>query len=183
MNNIKGKLEVAANLSIITAAALLCVVLMKSYVIQTPVSRAPVRQSAENPAGARRGIKRGDAVALPGIDWRKNGKTLLVVLSTTCHFCTQSGPFYQRLVKEHGDARLVALVPQTADEGQSYLKRLKVDIDDVRQASLERLGVSGTPTLVFVDANGVVADAWVGALTPDNEEAVMSRLGAERASK
>ncbi|MET0647768.1 MAG: thioredoxin family protein [Pyrinomonadaceae bacterium] len=177
MENIKGKIEVAANLSIIVVGLLLCVVLVKSYVIP-----APARQAAGEPAGTRGIIKSGEAVALSGVDWEKNGKTLLMVLSTTCHFCTQSGPFYRRLVKEHGDAKLVALVPQSADEGQSYLKGLGVEVDDVRQASLGDLGVSGTPTLVLVDGKGVAADVfWVGAPSPNRENEVVSRLSTERA--
>lgn len=178
MKDIKGKVEVAANLSIIVVAVLLCVVLVKSYVIP-----APAQQAAGEPAGTRGVIKRGDAVAVSGVDWQKNGKTLLLVLSTTCHFCTQSGPFYQRLVKEHGDAKLVALVPQLASEGQSYLKKLGVEVDDVRQASLGGLGVSGTPTLILVDGKGVAADVWMGALPPNKENEVVSRLSVERASK
>ena len=178
MKNIKGKIEVTANLSIIVVALLLCVVLVKSYIVP-----APIRQPTAEPANMGTGIKRGDAAPVSGIDWQKNGKTLLMVLSTTCHFCTKSSPFYQRLVKEHGDARLVALVPQSADEGQSYLRRLRVEVDDVRQASLGDIGVRGTPTLILVDGGGAVADVWVGALTPDKENEVISRLRTERAGK
>lgn len=86
MKNIKGKLEVAANLSIIAVTTLLCVVLVKSYVIPAP-ARQPVGASAE----MSKGIKRGDAVAVSGIDWQKNGRTLLLVLSSSCGFCTSSG--------------------------------------------------------------------------------------------
>lgn len=178
MKNIKGTIEVVANLSIIAVAVLFCVVLVKSYVLP-----APVPQFADSTPEISKGIKRGDAITLPEIDWQKNGKTLLMALSTTCHFCTKSGPFYQRLAKEHGDARLVALVPQSTEEGQSYLRQLHVDVDDVRQASLGQLGVSGTPTLILVNGSGVVDDVWVGALAPDKENEVIGRLGAERASR
>jgi hypothetical protein len=44
----------------------------------------------------------------------------LLALSTTCHFCTQSGPFYQRVVKEHGDAQLVVLVLQAISLQQHH---------------------------------------------------------------
>lgn len=178
MKNIKSKIEVAANLSIIAVAVMLCVVLVKSYVISVPAG-----QTTGEPATAEKRVKRGDTITVSGVDWQKNGKTLLLALSTTCHFCTQSGPFYQRLAKEHGGAKLVALVPQSTEEGQSYLKRLRVEVDEVRQASLAGIGVNGTPTLILVDGNGVIADVWVGALTPDREDEVVGRLGAETASK
>jgi hypothetical protein len=136
MKNLKDKIELIANLSIIVVAVLLCIVSVKSYIIP-----APVQNSAAAPTEARKITKRGDPVTLSGVDWQKNGRTLLLALSTTCHFCTQSGPFYQRIVKEHGNAQLVALVPQAVDEGQDYLKKLGVIIDDVRQVSLDSLGL------------------------------------------
>lgn len=177
MKNLKDKIELTANLSIIAVAVLLSIVLVKSYIIP-----APVQNSAAAPTEARKTTKRGDPVTLSGVDWQKNGKTLLLALSTTCHFCTQSGPFYQRIVKEHGNAQLVALVPQAEDAGRNYLKKLGVSIDDVRQVSLDSLGLSGTPTLILVDSSGSVTDVWIGALSPNKENEVVSRLQAERAS-
>lgn len=179
MKNIKGKIEVAANLSIIVVAVLLCVVLVKSYVIPAPAAQ----QAGGEPAGTRGAIKRGDAVAVSGVDWQKNGKTLLLALSTACHFCTESGPFYQRIVRERGDTRLVALLPQAEEEGQAYLRSLGVGIDEVRHVGFRDMGLTGTPTLLLVDEKGVVSDVWVGALPPNKEAEVMSRLRPEQASK
>jgi hypothetical protein len=177
MKNLKDKVDLLANLSIITVAVLLCVVLVKSYVLQPPVEKSSA------PSETWKGTKRGDPITLPGIDWQKNRRTLLFALSTSCHFCTQSGPFYQRIVKERGDIRLVALVPQAEEVGRIYLKSIGVAIDDVRQASLNSLGLSGTPTLILVDSSGSVTDVWVGALSPRKEDEVISRLRTERASK
>ena len=87
------------------------------------------------------------------------------------------------MVREHGDTQLVALVPQAAEEGQAYLRRLGVDVDDVRQVSLGSMGLSGTPTLILVDGDGVVSDVWVGALTTDKESEVISQLRPERVSR
>ena len=177
MRDLAKRAEVAANVAIVVVAVLLVAVLTKQHLFP-----APGGNPAERPA-SRQVLRSGDPVVLADVDWRKNGKTLLLVVSTTCHFCTRSGPFYQRLVKDHGDAQLVALVPQTASEGMGYLKQLGVDIGDVRQVSLKSLGVSGTPALILVDGGGKVADAWTGALPPDKEEEVISRLRAERASR
>jgi hypothetical protein len=177
MKNLKGKIELAANLSIIVVAVLLGVVLMKSYFMP-----APAESSGAAPAKERKEIKRGDPISLEGMDWQRNRRTLLLALSTTCHFCTQSGPFYQRVAKEHGDTQLVVLVPQAPDEGQAYLRKLGVAVDNVKQVSLGSIGLSGTPTLILVDDDGRVADIWVGALTAAKENEVISRLHTERAS-
>lgn len=177
-NKLTRGIETSANVAILIVSILLCVVLVRTY-----LAPAPAPNPAGMPTEISEGVKRGDVVALTGIDWQKSGKTLLLALSTTCHFCTRSGPFYQRLAKEHGDARLVALVPQSSEEGRAYLKGLGVDVDDVRQTSLGELGVSGTPTLILVDGEGVASEVWVGALSPDKEEEVVSRFRAERASR
>lgn len=178
MKNFAGKVEVIANLSIIAVAVLLCAVLVKSYVIPAPVSNA-----MGDPAEAKREVKRGDKVGVTGIDWQRSQKTLLLALSTACHFCTESSPFYQRIVKERGSTRLVALVPQAEEEGRAYLKSLGVGIDEVKHVTFKSMGLTGTPTLLLADGDGVVTDVWVGALPPNKEEEVISRLRPEQASK
>lgn len=178
MNEVLKKIELVANLAIVAVALLLCTVLVKSYILP-----APTHERAREMAETRKSIGRGDEVAISGIDWQKNGRTLLLALSSTCHFCTQSAPFYQRVVKERGDTQLVALLPQSAEEGRSYLEQLNITVADVRQASLARLGLSGTPTLILVSERGIVSDVWVGALAPSKENEVLSRLRAERASE
>jgi hypothetical protein len=180
LKNIKDKVEVAANLCIIVTAVLLCGILVKPYILPVPILPAP---SSDGPTEIRGEIKRGDKVTVSGIDWRKSQKTLLLALSTACHFCTESSPFYRRLVNERTSTRLVALVPQAEEEGRAYLRSVGVGIDEVRHVTFKGLGLTGTPTLLLVDENGVVSDVWVGALTPNKEEEVISRLGPEQASK
>lgn len=158
-----------ANVAIIVVALLLAVVLTRQYLFPAQ-GQNPTAQSAP------RAPKNGDTIALGGVAWQQNGKTLLLAVSSTCRFCTESAPFYRRLVKERGDARLIALVPQTVSEGQAYMKSLGVDISDVRQVSFNDLAVSGTPTLILVDGEGKVAGTWIGALKPETENEVLSRL-------
>ena len=170
MSNLAKRVEAAANVSIVVVAVLLIAVITKHYLLPSQHQNPTAQYAAPSVP------KSGDTVALTGVDWRKNRKTLLLAVSPTCHFCTESGPFYQRLVKEHGDARLITLIPQTVGEGQAYMKKLGVDISDVRQVSFADLGVSGTPTLILVDGGGKVAEAWVGALKPEKENEVLGRL-------
>ncbi|HEY9285591.1 MAG TPA: hypothetical protein VIP46_19225, partial [Pyrinomonadaceae bacterium] len=97
MENFAKKLEVAANVAIVVVAVLLSAVLVRSY-LAAPSEREDVRPTVQT----QRTLQNGESINLPGIDWQKNGRTLLMALSTTCHFCTESGPFYQRLVREGG---------------------------------------------------------------------------------
>jgi hypothetical protein len=182
-DTIKG-IQVAANLAIIVAAVLLCAVLIKDYIIARPGSAENPLLRASNLIGspnrtrppAESQIQPGTRINLPGVDWAKNGQTLLLAVSDKCHFCSESAPFYQRLAHDHGKTRLLAVLPQPVEDGEKYLDSLKVTVDDVKQASFSSLGVRGTPTLILVDKNGVAINSWVGKLSDAREAEVLSRL-------
>jgi thioredoxin-related protein len=166
--SITQKIEFSANIAIIVVAVLLSIVLIKSYLL-------PDR--SKEPRDLR--VPTGSKVSVPGVDWAGNNRTLLVVLQKGCHFCSESAPFYQRLVREVGTAgnpHLIAVLPQTVDEGKKYLNELGVPIEDIKQAELDAVGVGGTPTLVLVNNQGVVVNSWVGKLSAENEEGVLRQL-------
>ncbi len=110
------------------------------------------------------------------INWNQNRQTLILAISNNCHFCSESAPFYKKLAQNKGDTHLVAVLPQSVEEGRKYLERLGVSVDEVRQLSLDQIGVNGTPSLLLVDASGVVKNFWVGRLAPDQEATVMDAL-------
>ena len=72
--------------------------------------------------------------------------------------------------------RLMAVLPQPVDEGRRYLNNLGVSINDVVQASLGSVGVSGTPTLILIDNNGVVTGSWVGKLSEGEAANVIAQI-------
>ena len=116
---------------------------------------------------------------MPGVDWSGNDQTLLVVLQKGCHFCSESAPFYQRLVREaagRGNIHLIALLPQAPDESRKYLDDLGVAIEDIKQGELDSVGVRGTPTLILINNQGAVTTSWVGKLSADGEAEVLRRL-------
>lgn len=175
-NGILKKTELIANIAIIVVALLLGVVLVKRYLL-TSNDAATARPDPRIPAGTK--------AALTGVDWAKNGQTLLLVLSRDCHFCTESAPFYQRLTRETAgqtNVHLIALFPQTPEEGKKYLDNLGVSISEIRQAAPTSTGAGGTPTLILVDQNGVVKNSWVGKLSAPEENEVLNQLAANRAA-
>lgn len=56
-----------------------------------------------------------------------------------------------------------------------------VRLDEVKQASLELIGVTGTPTLLLLNRNGVVVDTWVGKLAPDKQTEALQAILRARA--
>ena len=163
-------LEMVANLSTIVVSLLLSIVLIRVFLL--PEGRPAA--SAAKPQVAKGTSLKG---SLPGVDWSKNGRTLVLAISTRCHFCTDSAPFFQRLSKEKpANTKVLAVLPQAVDESQKYLEKEGVRVDDVRQAQLDSIKVSGTPTLLLVDSAGTVAEAWVGKLEPSQQEDVLRVL-------
>jgi hypothetical protein len=74
------------------------------------------------------------------------------------------------------DVRFVAVFPQTIEQSREYLRKLAVALGDVIQSPLASVGVSGTPTIIFVDAKGTVQDVWVGKLSGDQSARVLATL-------
>ncbi|HXC71154.1 MAG TPA: hypothetical protein VN644_14325 [Pyrinomonadaceae bacterium] len=168
MNNLYKRLELLANIAIILVAISLMAVLAKRYIFTSGNQTSEQIQSNV-----------GTKVSQLDIDWSKSDKNLLLVLSNTCHFCTESAPFYQRLVQERTQRdtfRLAAVLPQPVNEGRSYLNGLGVNIDEVKQLSPSAIRIRGTPTLLLVNSAGVVTDEWLGKLPPQKENEVLSRL-------
>ena len=167
MNRLLRRIELLANVCIIALALVIGVALVKRFVLKSPSSARDVPRVAA-----------GTKINLPDVDWAKNGKTLLLALSTGCKFCSASAPFYQHLVSNAGSQRvkLIAVLPQNVEQAREYLKSLNVTIDDVKQASPPALGVIATPTLILVNNVGLVTDSWVGQLSADKEAEVFARL-------
>ena len=164
------RVELLANIAIIVVAILLGVVLIRRYVL--PVSPQPDAVESMQ-------IKPGTKLSLPDVDWGRSERTLLLVLSTDCRFCTESAPFYQRLTQEQakrGSLSLIAVLPQGEGEARKYLSDLGVRVDEIRRATPKDISVKGTPTLILVDRAGSVVESWVGKLPPEKEAEVLSRL-------
>lgn len=166
LHSVVRKLEIAANVAILIVATLASVVLVRNYFF--------TRTRSERP----RPLVVGTTLSVPGLDWRANGNTLVLALSTNCHYCSESAPFYRRLAGELSRRRvhLTAVLPQNANESGAYLRTLQLPVSDVRQIPLRSLQIRGTPTLVLVDGRGVVRHVWEGKLTPEREQQVLEAI-------
>jgi len=169
--SLPGKIETIANIATVAVAVLLSAVLTKVYLL--PV-RAPQRPQAPADAGVGTNLK----ARIPGVDWSKNGRTLVLAISTQCHFCKESTPFYRRIEQEAGkDLKMLAVLPQPAAEAEQYLKDEGVHVEQVRQVSLASIGVSGTPTMLLVDGKGIVTRVWTGRLQEQEQALSVLKKG------
>lgn len=119
----------------------------------------------------------GSTVKLTGVDFTRNGKTLLIAISSTCHFCKESQPFYRQLADmPTANANLVAVLPMPQRDAEEYVHSTISPSLRVISASLDTIDVDSTPTLLLVDGQGKVEKAWVGKLDDSGQKQVQSQL-------
>src|ERR1700679_3452326 len=119
----------------------------------------------------------GSTVHLSGVDFAQRKKTLLLVISPTCHFCRASEPFYRQLAQTTGlKTHLVAVVPVPQADAERFVHSSINSSLEVVSASLDDVHVEATPTLLLVDAHGRVEKAWVGQLDDSGQKQVESQL-------
>ena len=165
MSLLYKKIELIANLAIVTVALMIGGILVHRYFLQTneaqTVPDAPI----------------GQKLALLNVDWSQHKQTLVLALQEGCHFCTESAPFYQRLAAAAArrNVPVVVVLPQPVEVGRGYLAGLQVPFGDVRQATLGSLGVQATPTIMLVNGEGEVTGGWVGRLPAETESEVLRK--------
>jgi hypothetical protein len=165
----KNASEIATNIAIFSLCILIGLIGAKRYLL--------------GPVVAPPGIlapKQGTRIDLPGVDWRRADHTLVMALSTGCHFCSQSSGFYQRLLPAASASKtaVVAVFPQPTNEARAYWASHDLPLTgvDFAQAPLDHVEVSGTPTLILVDRLGVVQRSWVGKQPAQGEAEVINTL-------
>ena len=170
MKNIQKKIEVASNIAIILVAFMFGGFLISRF----------VTKAVPQPAMATgKKIVKGTEINLPNADWNKSEKTLVLAISTKCHFCSESSPFYQKLAelkKENSGVRLIVVAPQSVEETRRYLDEHNISVDEIKQVSLDKVFVNGTPTLIMVNQKGAVVESWIGKLPAEKETEVIKSL-------
>lgn len=112
------RIENAANLATILATALLSIVVVKTHFLASPTPLSEVPRPTVATVGTNLKGRLG------GVNSNENERTLVLTLSTQCHFCRESTPFYRRLNQQLGNAvRIVAVLSQPVEEGEQYLKK------------------------------------------------------------
>jgi len=122
-------------------------------------------------------ISAGERLSIPNVDWKQNQKSLVFFLKKDCPYCTTSAPFYRQLIEDASkrNVKCVAILPNSADEARKYLQYLELPIENIQTGSLSSYKISGTPTVLFVDNEGIVRSAWFGA-APEREQEMRSKL-------
>jgi len=115
-----------------------------------------------------------DFKGLQEVDFKKSPNTILLVTDIKCHYCTQSLPFYKKLIaksKENPAIRVIAVLNNKSEEVEDYLREHDVAVEFIPNVDLVKLKVDATPTVIWVDANRKIVGSYQGLLQEKQESA------------
>jgi len=117
-------------------------------------------------------ITAGERLNVPTIDWEQNKKSLVFFLKKDCPYCTSSADFYRQLMDEatKRDVKCIAVLPNSPEDARKYLQYLELPFENIYTGPVEGSKIQGTPTIVFVDKNGIVKSVWIGAQADREKE-------------
>jgi peroxiredoxin len=164
-NNARANIELGLNVAIAIAVVVVAVVVVKRYAFPP-----------QNPASLPR-ITKGERLNVPNTDWQQNQKSLVFFLKKDCVYCTSNAPFYRQLLEEASkrNVKWLAILPNSVEEGREYLRSLALPIENVQSGSLSSYKIPGTPSVLFVDRQGIVKSVWIGA-APGQESQMRDEL-------
>jgi hypothetical protein len=167
------RIEMCANVSIIVAALAFCATIIKDRWINSPAN-------VGNATAATEGRLLSARLQIPGIQWGQTSMTLVMALSTACHFCQESTPFYRVLATSRAvtskRVSIMMVFPQPQGEAEAFVKDHDINATQVLSMPLQKFGISSTPTLLLVDRNGKVEKLWIGVLSPLQQKNVVDEL-------
>lgn len=161
-------LDNVVNVLIIIVALLLIGFLIQQFLLpRGPSRRMPVV---------------GKTLDLPSQLFTVRPKTLILGLSATCHFCTESAPFYRRLMETVKDenTKIIAILPGTLEESSNYLAKLGLYGVEIYPAPISSVNSDATPTLVLANEKGEVSAFWIGKLSTEQETEVIDQVRSTR---
>jgi hypothetical protein len=119
----------------------------------------------------------GREVKLPGADWQSAPVSVLLQISSTCHFCNDSMPFYRKMMaaRQASGAKIPVIVA-SADAVpvmQQHLADRQVSVDKVLHSRLDGIGAV-TPTVYIVDSKGMIRRVFTGELDSSGQRELLS---------
>lgn len=162
--SLRGGIELVSNILIICALAAAALIYFGG-------------RSGANPTP--NGFRRGESLPRISDLTLRAPKTVILVLSTGCHYCQVSKPFYKSLLERtrgRSSVDMIALFPEGRQAASEFLSSSQLDLPVHAGVSLRQLRIQGTPAILVVDNTGKVIELWTGQLSSVSEERVRETI-------
>ena len=167
-------LDGATTLAVLAVCILILAQAVRSYNADLPPSPPPSSAGAAASAVPSAGDR---LEPIGGLDISASPRTLVMAIQSSCRFCTESMPFYRSLAQKKGGAiRLVVVAPDDPVIARKYVDSHGFAPNAIATSDLPRIHVGGTPTLLLINASGVIEKVWMGKLTPEREKEVLTEV-------
>ena len=91
----------------------------------------------------------GTRIELPGVNWGAHPATLVVAISSSCHFCVASMPFYRELTQSLHPAPVVIAMPQSPAAAEAFLRLYAITPSHTVSIPLPTIDVEGNADAAF----------------------------------
>ena len=122
----------------------------------------------------------GEPIDVPAAWYAGAPHTLIVFARASCAACEKAQPFLTQIVARmngRGGGAVMAHPPGAPKDDRQFGRSLGVADDHIVQTT-PGLRVRATPTIVLVNRQGVIVDAWEGAGTADRQAAILKSIDA-----
>jgi rhodanese-related sulfurtransferase/peroxiredoxin len=162
----KFNLEKAINIGVILAIMVVTGIIIKRNFFS---SNDPIQK-----------IEVGQKFELPDVNWSQNEKTIILATRKDCTHCQASAPFFRQLAEKANELniKMEVISSDPTEESQNILNEQNIPIQSVHQLSMSKYGFRATPTLLFVDRDGIVKDIWIGRIEDGNSAKVFGKLNS-----
>ena len=168
-HGMKPKIELGVNIAIAFAILVIAGVLVKRTFFAEQAKQPTIEAQAQQLLGTR--------ITVPGADWAQTKKSLVIILKKDCIYCDAVAPTYRQLIgeAEKANVKLIAILPNSLQVGREYVQALGLPIENVQAGVLASYKIPGTPSVLVVDAEGIVRGVWIGA-EPGREQEMLAKL-------
>jgi hypothetical protein len=139
-------------------------------------------QSAPRSAAAIEKALLGKRLELAGADWKSSPINAVLYMNTNCHFCQESAPFYREIVNAQRGSQTrvsLAVVPvEPPDVMRQYLANEHIGIGGVYNLPSPVAGLTGTPTWLILDIDGIVRRVFFGKLDEPRQKELLEIVQA-----
>lgn len=169
--------QLATNIAIVCV----CVLLVWNLVTR---KQHNIRGLGRGNSGTGAALENIALPSLPNYKWESHTGTLVLAIRKGCSFCKARFPFYRRLSELEKSANLrahvLAVMPDNQEVGATELQSNGIVVEGIFSEPLNKINITGTPTIMLVDVHGHVARAWVGQLSPREELDVIKAASSAR---
>jgi hypothetical protein len=133
----------------------------------------------------RRPIALSSQFDVPGVDWSRSPRTLVMAITTSCPACEAGLSDYKVLATTSLSqaVRLVVVGAERADRLRLWLSAASIHPDYVVSVpDLSQWGITIVPTIMIVNSSGIVTDIVAHRPAPEQLERLRARLTDRMAS-